>query len=179
MTADTPSETATLRDGTTVVIRNIRPDDAPRLQAAFTRLSPDSVYLRFLDQRRALSDRDAERLANVDGQTHFALAATVEEKGEELIIGVARYAIVGPSEPDTAEAAVTVIDDYQRRGLGTILVQRLVGHARANGVRAFVANVHYSNAEILRFIERSGLPTQRKLQAGIWEIKLGLDPESS
>ena len=178
MTANTSPETVTLRDGTSVLIRKIRPDDAPRLQAAFARMSPESVYLRFLDQRRALSDREAQRLAGVDNQTHVALVAVIAENGEEHIIGVARYALVGPSEPDTAEAAVTVIDEYQKRGLGTILVQRLVGMAQAQGVRAFLANVHYSNSEILRFIDRSGLPMKRKLQSSIWEIKLMLDAQA-
>lgn len=170
-------ETIALRDGTPVTIRLIRPDDAPKLQLAFTRLSPESIYLRFLDQRTALSDREAQRLANVDNRTHVALVAAHEEGGEEHIIGVARYAVVSPSEPDVAEAAIAVIDEFQGRGLGTILLQRLVDFARAHGIRAFAANVHYSNTEIARFIERSQLPFKKKLQAGVWEIRVSLDDE--
>jgi len=170
-------ETIALRDGTPVTIRLIRPDDAPRLQSAFTRLSPESVYLRFLDQRTALSDREAQRLANVDNRTHVALVAAHDEGGQEHIIGVARYAVIDPSEPDTAEAAVAVIDEFQGRGLGTILLQRIVAFARARGVHAFMATVHYSNAEIMRFIERSRLPFKKKLQAGAWEIRVSLDAD--
>ncbi len=175
MTADSLPETITLRDGTSVTLRPVRPDDARRLQTAFKRLSRQSIYLRFLDQRTELSDREAQRLAGVDQQTHVALAATIMQDNEEHIIGVARYAIINPSQADTAEAAVIVIDEFQGRGLGTILVQRLVAYAQTHGIRAFLATVHYSNAEILRFIERSRLPLKKRLQAGVWEITVQLD----
>jgi RimJ/RimL family protein N-acetyltransferase len=177
MAADSLPETATLRDGTSVTLRAVRPDDASRLQTAFKRLSRQSVYLRFLDQRTELADREAQRLAGVDQHTHVALAATVIQDGEEHIVGVARYAIISPSEPDAAEAAVTVIDEFQGRGLGTIMLRRMVAFAREHGIRAFVANVHYSNAEIMRFIERSRLPFKKKLQAGVWEIRIALDAD--
>jgi L-amino acid N-acyltransferase YncA len=72
---------------------------------------------------------------------------------------------------------VTVIDEFQGRGLGTSMLRRMVAFAREHGIRAFVANVHYSNAEIMRFIERSRLPFKKKLQAGVWEIRIALDAD--
>ncbi|HLF25631.1 MAG TPA: GNAT family N-acetyltransferase [Anaerolineae bacterium] len=169
-----PPETVTLRDGTAVRLRAIQPDDAPRLQALHARLSTESIFLRFLDQRTALPDRDAQQLANVDYRTRMAIVAALAEEPEQLI-GVARYAAIDSAQLDTAEAAIVVQDDYQERGLGTILVDRLVGYARGQGVHAFLATVHYSNAEIMRFIQRSGLTAQKKLEAGVWEIKINLD----
>ena len=171
-------ETVTLRDGTAVTLRPIRPDDAPRLQEAFERLSPESVFLRFLDQRASLSDAEARRGATVDYHSSTAIVAVIEEHGEEHIIGGARYTGVGPAKPDTAEAAVTVVDEYQRRGLGVILVQHIVEYARAHGIRYFLATVHYSNEQILHFIERSKLRTDKRLESGAWEIKILLDAQT-
>jgi len=172
------TETVTLRDGTQVVLRAIRPDDAPRLQALHKRLSPESVFLRFLDQRKALTDQDAQRWATVDYRTHMAIVAALPDGADERLIGVARYAAIDPAKPDTAEAAIVVQDDHQGRGLGTILVNRLVTYARAHGIRAFVASVHYSNSEIMHFIQRSGLPAKKRLEAGVWEIHIRLDAPS-
>ena len=102
------TETVTLRDGTQVVLRAIRPDDAPRLQALHKRLSPESVFLRFLDQRKALTDQDAQRWATVDYRTHMAIVAALPDGDDERLIGVARYAAIDPAKPDTAEAAIVV-----------------------------------------------------------------------
>jgi acetyltransferase len=168
-------ERVSLRDGTLVSIRPIRPEDAPRLQALFTRLSPASIYLRFLGYRKMLSDAEARSLAEVDYNNRMAFVAFVEQGAEERIIGVARYAIVENVVPCSAEAAVVVEDEYQGRGLGTILLEKLVGYARENGVQAFWATVHRNNAQILRFIKRSGLPVERKaLKEGVWDIRVRL-----
>jgi GNAT superfamily N-acetyltransferase len=168
-------ERVNLRDGTLVSIRPIRPEDAPRLQALFTRLSPASIYLRFLGYRKMLSDQEAHSLAEVDYVNRMAFVAFVEHELEERIIGVARYAVVASAVPCAAEAAVVVEDEYQGRGLGTILLQKLVVYARENGVQSFWATVHRNNAQILRFIKRSGLPVERKaLKEGAWDIRVRL-----
>lgn len=168
-------ERVSLRDGTLVSIRPIRPDDAPRLQALLTRLLPASIYLRFLEYRKALSDQEARSLAEVDYHNRMAFVAFVEQGPEERIIGVARYAVVESAVPCSAEAAIVVEDEYQGRGLGTILLKRLVSYARENGVHSFWATVHRNNAQILRFIKRSGLPVERKvLKEGAWDIRVRL-----
>ena len=167
-------EAVHLSDGTPVTLRPIRPDDAKFLQALHSRLSAESVFLRFLEQRTTLSDQDARRLATVDYRTTMALVATHGAGSAEEIIGVARYAATDPARPDTAEAAIVVEDAFQGRGLGTILVDRLVRYARGRDIHAFVASVHYSNAEIMHFIQRSGLPAEKRLEAGVWEFKIKL-----
>lgn len=171
-------ETVTLRDGTTVTIRPIRPDDAPRLQALFGRLSPESISLRFLGQPKELPYEQARLLANVDYQKRMALVATREQGGEEHIIAVARYAVDPAADPDLAEAAIVVEDKYQKQGLGTLLLTRLVAYAQAHGIRAFRATIRQDNAQIMRFVRRSGLPTDSRLEAGVWEIVVKLEPEA-
>lgn len=168
-------ERVSLRDGTRASIRPIRPEDAPRLQALFKRLSPASIYLRFLGYRKMLSDEEARSLAEVDYHNRMAFVACMEQRTGERIIGVARYAAVENAVPRAAEAAVVVEDEYQGRGLGTILLKRLVDYAREDGVHSLWATVHRNNAQILRFVKRSGLPVERRaLTEGAWDIRVHL-----
>jgi RimJ/RimL family protein N-acetyltransferase len=166
-----PPEKVTLHDGTEVVIRAIVPDDAPLLRELFHRLSPESVFLRFLTRLKELTQTQAERLANVDYESQMALVVTL---GPD-IIGVARYALNPEEGPGLAEAAVVVEDQYQSRGLGTMLLNRLSHYARDHGVVAFVASIHPSNERILHFVRRSGLRSESTIEAGLWQIVIYLD----
>jgi RimJ/RimL family protein N-acetyltransferase len=166
-----------LLDGTIVTVRPIRSDDAPRLQALFARLSPDSIYRRFLGYRRELPYEQAVRLATVDYRTQMALVATREGEEREQVVAVARYAVTNPDQPDRAEVAVVTEDRCQGRGLGLLLLKWLMVYAQTHDIRVFQATVHPHNTQILRFIERSKLPVQKKLEAGAWEIQIRLEPE--
>ena len=165
-------EKIALHDGRWAAIRPIRPDDAARLQAFHTRLSPETIYRRFLGVHPVLSEAEAARFTNIDYQTEMAFVATHAEEGEEDIVGVARYAALGPARPSEAEAAVVVEDRYQGQGLGTRLLERLLDHARSHSIYAFVAEISSHNDQILRFIEESGFPVEKRLDAGVWEIKV-------
>lgn len=168
-------ENVELKDGSEVTIRPIRPEDAPLLQAGFSRLSSESIYLRFLETFNQLTDKQARDFSTVDYHKRMALVAEIIEDGQDSLIGVARYAIV---EPGVAESAIVVIDEYQSLGLGTILLDRLVKYARTQGVRAFLATVHFTNARIMRFIKRSGFPMQKKmLEPGVWEIRVSIEAQ--
>ena len=90
----------------------------------------------------------------------------------------ARYAVDPAAGPDLAEAAILVEDEYQKQGLGTLLLTRLVEYAQAHGIRAFMAAVHHDNAQIMRFVRRSRLPTESTLAVGVWEILVRLEPEA-
>lgn len=166
--------TLTLRNGMRTTIRPIRPEDAPRLQALHSRLSPDSVYFRFLDQRALLPEAEAAHLANVDYRTRMALVACVDSEGEEQVIGVARYGVVGPEDSGVAEAAVVVEDRFHGQGLGTELLTRLMQYAAAHGVRVLQGTIHSANDRILRMIQRSGFPVSRTFADGVWEIRADL-----
>jgi RimJ/RimL family protein N-acetyltransferase len=170
-------EAVTLHDGTTVDICPMSPDDAQRLREMYARLSQESICFRFLGRSKELSQERAERLASVDCVTGMALVGTVEQHGEEKIIAVARYAQIPKAERGVAEAAIVVEDPYQGQGLGTILLKRLVAYAREHGVRALRAAVRQENARIMRFIERSGLPTESEVRLGVCEITVTLDAE--
>lgn len=126
----------TLRDGTRVRLRPIVPEDKHHLTDGFARLSPTSRYRRFLSPLDELSPEMLRDLTEIDYVDHFAwIAFAIEEPGSPGL-GVARYVRV-PGEPEVAEAAVTVVDDHQRRGLGTLLLQALGAVALENGIKRF------------------------------------------
>ena len=171
--------TISLRDGTQVNIRPIKPDDAPRLMALFDRLSPQSIYHRFLGFRKAFPYEEVKRLAEVDYQKQMALVAINEQNGCENIIGVARYDMLGPAEPGVAEASVVVEDQYQARGMATHLLMQLMTYAHTHAIRAFRAMVHNDNTRIMRIIQRSGLPIERMtIEQGVWDIQVNFEIES-
>jgi GNAT superfamily N-acetyltransferase len=141
-----------LRDGSEVVIRELTPRDAPVLAEAFERLSPESRDLRFLGGKARLSSADLRYLTTVDGHAHDALGA-VDATGRG--VGVARFVRLAADAP-TAEVAVTVVDDWQRRGLGTLLLEELNQRARAEGIERYTALVSGENRAVVALLERVG-----------------------
>ena len=107
----------TLRDGARILVRPIAPEDKELLRRGWERLSDQSRYERFLVSAPELSERQLAYLTEVDHHDHEALGALDAETGEG--IGIARF--VRGADPTRAEAAVTVIDAWQGRGVGTAL----------------------------------------------------------
>jgi len=171
-------ELVTLRDHTQLIVRPIRAEDAPRLQALHSRLTPESIYLRFLDMHPELQLEEAQRLAQLDYQTRMAFVATEKIGDEAILVGVARYAVT--DKPAEAEYAIVVEDPYQGRGLGTILMDRLLNYARSNGIACFVAEVSVENEGMMHLLQRLGLPLEKHLDAGVgvWEMRIALNVES-
>ncbi len=167
-------ETFTLKDGTQVIIRPIRPDDADDLQDTFQRLSMESIYLRFLSFKKELPDEEARQLATVDYTTRIAFVAITQVDGHENVIGVSRYAMDDPGNPEFAESAVVVEDEYQGRGLGKLLLWRLVTYARARGIHILRGNMQIGNNRMLDLVRRSGLPYQTHYADGIWEVDIDI-----
>jgi len=166
-------ETIQLNDGSFIELRAIRPDDAPRLQALHARLSPESIYLRFLTFSSELPLDKARALATVDYQSQMAVVATSNHANEEVVLGVARYT-ASEQEPGVAEIAIVVEDQYQNRGLGTILFMKLGAYARAKKIHTFVAMVSTENAKILRYVHSGRLPVESETWLGAGEILVKL-----
>ncbi len=151
------AETHTLPDGTRVVLRHIRPGDAAELQRAFERLSPGSRYRRFFGGVAHLSEAALRYLTEVDGHDHVAIVAATESPDlkSEQGLGVARFVRLA-EEPSVAEAAVTVVDDVQRHGLGRLLATTLALAALERGVTRFRAEVLADNAPMLALMRDLG-----------------------
>ncbi len=134
-----------LRDGAEIVVRPIRPDDKDAIVAGFESLSPESRYRRFFSPLQKLTRRDLAYLTEVDHHDHEALIGFDAESREP--VGVARF--IRADEPAEAEVAVVVVDHWQRRGVGTALLERLVERARQESIERFVALVLSDNREVV------------------------------
>ena len=146
---------ATLRDGSHVTIRPVEPHDREAIAQGFERLSPESRYRRFFGPMPQLSERHLDYLTLVDHHDHEALIAVDDETGDG--VGVARFV---RTAPDIAEPAMAVVDDWQGRGVGTVLLEALVDRAQAEGIRRFDAPVLASNHDAIRVLERLGETTR-------------------
>jgi GNAT superfamily N-acetyltransferase len=134
---------ADLRDGTKVLVRPIQPEDKGLLLRGFEQLSELSRYRRFLAPVPKLSDAQLRYLTEVDHVDHEAIVA-VDAGAPERGYGVARYVRLR-DDPSVGEAAVTVIDEFQGRGLGTLLLVLLARAAIEHGIRRFRAFVLEEN----------------------------------
>jgi GNAT superfamily N-acetyltransferase len=160
----------TLRDGTGVVIRTLRPSDRELLVRGFDRLSETSRYQRFLAIKPSLTDRDLGYLFDVDNIGHMAIGAVIEHEFEsahgraEEGVGLARF-VRYDDQPTVAEVAVAVVDDYQGKGLGRLLLSYLVPAARERGIKAFRADCFSTNFAMRALFEEIG-PTEVLERAG-------------
>lgn len=168
--APAPDE-VTLADGSRLLLRPITPDDRGLLLEGFEHLSPESRYRRFMGPHNQLSERELHYLTDVDHRTHEAIVALDAETGAG--IGVARY-IADPASPQRAEMAVTVIDEWQGRGVGTVLLDALVRRARANGVVRFTASVLATNDPMIELLHDLGEATVTQVGAGTKEYEIVL-----
>lgn len=134
-------------------IRPIRTDDAQRLVDLHDRCSDDARYFRFHAAKPRLRAAEAEYLAGVGTRAGAALVATAVEDGEERIVADARFDLVGDGD---AEAAVLLRDDVTGRGLGTILVDRLLELAAGAGLRRVVFDILPENRAMLALARRVG-----------------------
>src|SRR5215813_6937674 len=130
MTAATYSAREQLRDGRPIEIRAIRPDDRADMHAAVHRVTAETLRRRFFATKRGFSEKEKAFFLNVDFVNHVALVATIDEGGQRVIVGGARYVL---TEPGKGEVAFAVIDPYQGQGIGALLTRHLVGMARTAG----------------------------------------------
>ncbi|MGD8862864.1 MAG: GNAT family N-acetyltransferase [Myxococcales bacterium] len=165
-------EHVTLHDGSTAQLFAMNAAHAPCLMRGFERLSARSRYLRFLRGGMKLGPDVVRYLTDVDGQRHYAIAARVPGSGGGPA-GVARIVQVAGS-PERVEAAITVVDAYQRQGLGTALAARIVEAARERGYRAVVADALAENRPVLRLLRRGPRQPQLRRQGTAIEALLPL-----
>ena len=162
-----------LGDGAKVHVRPIAPEDEPLLIEAVAAMSERTVYFRFFSTLKRLPDALAHRLAVVDYNDRFALVATTHKPGaKERIIGVARYDRVVGSE--VAETAVAMVDEFQRRGMGSALLAILAKVALQHGIKTFTLIVLPENQQMLGLLRNMGWIHHAKLTGGVYEISFDL-----
>lgn len=179
-----------LADGSTIVVLPVGPDVYDHtllrheLQAHFTDLSEESRYRRFLAAMPKLSPSMLRQLVdNVDDVDHVALFAQVIPRGHGvprsgpplvgIPIGIGRF-IRDPARPHSADVAVTVIDTWQHRGIGALLISALARSALRRGIDLFVADVLATNSAALALLKHAGEATRSASGSGVIHAEVSL-----
>ncbi|MEJ8850868.1 GNAT family N-acetyltransferase [Variovorax rhizosphaerae] len=143
-----------LRDGRSVWVREIEPEDKDGLQAAVGNMSVQSRYMRFMATVKAISEPMLEKATHPVPDREFALVAVNDEGGAESIVAGARYASDAGS--DTCEFAIMVVDDWQGQGLAPRLMETLMEAAEAHGFHVMEGSVLTANASMRGLARRLG-----------------------
>jgi RimJ/RimL family protein N-acetyltransferase len=162
-------EAVRLADGAQIVIRPVSPDDRDELQVAFAHLGALTRFRIFRRPVEHLTARQLSELCDVDHETHEGLVAL---NGDGECVGAARF-VRAPDDPAEAEFTCTVADAWQRRGVGTALVERLAARARALGVERFVAVMLVGNEPARRLVRRVGHEVAEHREGGEIEVRGG------
>ncbi len=162
---------ALLTDGSTVQIRTAEPGDYEAVKAMHEAMSPDNIYLRFFNASPLCAGREAHRVCREHGNGHADLLAVYDEQ----IVGCASYESLKGRK--AAEVAFAVADRMHHRGIATLLLEHLVAQARHDGIPAFVATTLAENTEMLHVFAHVGLPVQRRLEDGVFEVTVPVPSE--
>lgn len=164
-----------LDDGTLIEFRAVQPADKALLAEGFARLSPESRRRRFFTSKTGLSEEELRYLTEFDGTDHYALGAMrAEGPGAPEGIGVARF-VRSTSEPATAEVSIVVVDDWQHRGIGKRLLQRIVGAAAERGIRRIRSVALADNPGVRQLLERHTEDLEiRQVEPGVIEFSFPL-----
>jgi RimJ/RimL family protein N-acetyltransferase len=161
----------TLRDGRSVTIRALKPEDRSALLSAVGRVSAQSLYRRFFGPKRGFTEKETDFFVNVDFVTHVAVVAVVDEGGKDTIIGSGRYIV---TQPGKAELAFAIIDEYQGLGIGTALLRHLVLIASEGGLQRLDAEVLQENVAMLTLFRKCGFGFKKGEGAGVVHVVLDL-----
>ncbi|MEN8760496.1 MAG: GNAT family N-acetyltransferase [Desulfobacterales bacterium] len=165
----------TLKNGTAFRVRSVRPEDKNRISEAFRNLEAESIYTRFFQHKKALTDKELKAATEVDFETVVALVVTVGEGETETIIAGGRYAAFdAANNVRSAEVSFTVEEDYHGQGIASHLLRHLGHIAQAKGVSQFEAEVLPENKAMLTVFSRSGLPMKKKPEGGTMHVTLSL-----
>jgi len=168
------TDTITLRNGSDVVVRAIQPDDVERLQQFHSRLSPDTIVMRYFRAAPVLYNREARRLTHLDYDNRMALVATTGAGDSETIIAVVRYERVTATE---GELAFVVDDQWQGLSISTRLLARLLRYARAQGFEAMTAITLSNNIRMRDVLAHAGYPVTSHYEEGCLTLTLDITQE--
>lgn len=163
----------TLKDGSVVTLRAIRPGDAGAILQAFRGLDRESVYRRFFSPKKDLSPNELEHLTDVDFSRVMALVVTKATESGEVLIGGGRYA-TDDSASGAAEIAFMTGGSYRGLGIASLILRHLVLIARKAGLSRFDAEVLADNTPMLAVFRRSGLPVNLRRDGSSLHVTLSL-----
>ena len=165
--------TATLKNGTTVLIRPARASDVTGVQDLFYRLSQEDIYKRFFRDLRSLSASEAQRLCNVNYDTEVAFLAVTGTRENEKIVGSSCYNV--NQSTNTAEVAYMVAPESQGMGLGKALQDRMREYAKARGLRGFTAFIFSDNPKMINLAKSACPNVSFKREGNYYEVTMLFD----
>jgi acetyltransferase len=163
-------ETLRLADGGEITLRPVRPEDQPAVADAIRTASRETLLHRFFTPLRALAPEELHRLLHIDPAREYCV---VGEVADGRIVCGARYVRMPVS--GRAEIALTVHDDFQRRGLGRHLLRHLIRQGRADGIHTFVADVMADNSGMLKLLRDMAPHRHADFGAGVCHVEFDLN----
>jgi len=163
----------TTQDNQDIKFRVIKPIDEEKLRDLFYNLREEDIYYRFMSAVRTLPHNKAQPLVILDYQEKFAIVAYRGEEPDEEFIGVARWFLDRPS--NMAEAAFVVHPDWQGKGIGSFMLNKLIDVAKEKGISGFNAEVLASNRKMLNVFYKSGYNIQSHLEEGVYYLTFRFD----
>ena len=163
-----------LPDGRIVYLRAIQPDDRKSLrEELFLKLSPESLRNRFFGLKLDLTPRELNYFTDVDFSRHVAFVAEVECGSHRRLVGVGRF-VRSNEKSDHAEIAITVIDEFQGMGIGSMLMRQLIDCARELGVVQLEGSMFAKNARMVKLLRKTRLPYRSIHESGMVSMSLDL-----
>ncbi|MHC5061863.1 MAG: GNAT family N-acetyltransferase [Planctomycetota bacterium] len=166
----------TLRDGTEIFFRPIKPTDEPALAEMLYSLSETSVSKRYMTRTRSFSHKDVQQLTNIDYSNNLAIVGTVPGVSGEEIVAIAQYFL--DQKTEAAEAAFIVQDEWQKKGMGTFLLDYITKVAIKHGVKSFHATVLPNNKPMLAIFYNSGFKVNTEFDGDVYHISYDLTKKS-
>lgn len=161
-----------LRNGQSLRIRPIRPDDKKRLGEFFYRLSPRTRYLRFQYAKEHITEQELKYFTEVTPPKRYAYIATTGEAEQERIVAVGRWDMLPDNR--SAEIAFTVEDNIQLRGVGTVLLEELARAASLYGISVFEAQVLEDNTRMIEVFDESGFKIKKSFSEGVYRLTIDM-----
>lgn len=166
-----------LSDGQELLIRPIKATDETLLHDMFYRFSRETIYQRFFAVKKSLPRRSLQEFCMIDYATDMTLVASIQGHDIETIVGMALY-YLNPNS-GYAEAACVVADQFQGRGIGTMMIRKLTQVARSRNVRGFTADVFANNMRMLRVFEKCGYPISTHANGDTVSLRIPFDDEKN
>ena len=160
---------ALLRDGRSIEIRALRPDDETQMLEALSRTSLQTLYRRFFGVKKGFSEGEKAFFLNANFTDHIALVATIRQGNDTVIVGGARYVVAAPG---VAEVALMVVDEFQGNGIGSALMRHLIFLAKGASIKRLVADVLPDNTAMLNVFRKCGLAVATTKAKGVVHVGL-------
>jgi acyl-CoA hydrolase/GNAT superfamily N-acetyltransferase len=164
------------KDGTKIFFRPIKPTDEPNIRDLFYSFSKETVYYRYFSYLTAMPHEKLKQFVNVDYENEMEILAILKTAGEEKVIGVAGYSV--DKATNYAEYAIAMADEFQNKGLGSVLFAYLIRVAKMKGIKGFIGYILDTNVRAYRLCYKMGYPVKAKWEDSVYTLQMDFTKES-